>query len=87
MICPHCQFQVPEYKAEWNPKAAPKIGNFSLCLECGGFSVIIARDKLRAATKQEHDSIKRAPEMLLLGQLREYGYKLHSSAENPKKKK
>lgn len=88
MKCPHakCGFETPAHKAEWNEKTAPKVGNFSLCLECGGFSIITGRDSLRPATLQEYNSIKNAPEMLLLGRLREYGYKLHLDAQTTKTK-
>lgn len=79
MICPHCSFHTPAFKSQLTEghKAAPKVGNFSLCLECGGYSIITSLDQLRKATKQEYDSIRNVPELLLLGRLREYGYNLH----------
>lgn len=81
MICPHCQFETPKFKTNWlgGEKAEPKKGNFSLCLECGGFSIITGPDSLRKAVKQEVDEIKHKPELLLLGRLREYAYNLHSA--------
>jgi len=83
MICPHCGFKTPPFKAHLvgGEKAAPKVGNYSLCLECSGFSIIIGPDSLRKATKAEYELIRNAPELLLLGRLREYAYRLHCAAE------
>lgn len=79
MICPHCGFATPKFKTTepGGERAAPKKGNYSLCIECGGFSVITGLDSLRKAVQSEYDAIKHAPEMLLLGRIRHYAYKLH----------
>lgn len=83
MICPHCSFKTPAFKSQLTEghKAAPKVGNFSLCLECGGYSIITGLDSLRKATKPEYVAIQKAPELLLLGRLREYAYNLHTASE------
>jgi hypothetical protein len=84
LICPHCSFKTPKFKSEWigGERAEPVKGNYSLCLECGGFSIITGPDSLRKAVQSEYDAIKHAPEMLLLGQLRQYAYRLHTESKN-----
>lgn len=83
MKCPHCGFETPPFKTKLpgGEQAAPKIGNYSLCLECGGFSIITGLDTLRKAVKSEYEAIKHAPELLLLGRVREYAYELHTKSE------
>lgn len=92
MRCPHCAFSTPPFKTNLfgGEKAGPKIGNLSLCLECGGYSVITGPDSLRKATLSEYNEVRKAPELLLLGQIREYAYRLHSGqirAKRAKRKK
>lgn len=83
MKCPHCGFWTPNYKYEgWNSKARPLIGAFSLCLECGGYSVFIGDNQTRKATKQEFDRIRNQPEILLLGRIRKYYFRLHQQCKD-----
>lgn len=66
--CPHCNLAEPFVWSQVNP--TPDIGLYRMCERCGGISIYYERKptilELRKATKDEFESIRRTPEMLLL---------------------